>query len=80
MASRFPGVSLSPWVFLRVRPWIDSLSRELVLDRNDDELQLRGGDPRDSLAFNDNDTPEPRVTGPVGDEVEKRSKFPNGPS
>lgn len=24
--------SLSPWVFLRVRPWIDSLSRKLVLD------------------------------------------------
>lgn len=38
MASRFPGsLFLSPWVFLRVRPWIDSLSRELVLDRNDDE-------------------------------------------
>lgn len=36
MASRFPGY-LSSWVFLRVRPWIDSLSRKLVLDRNDDE-------------------------------------------
>lgn len=62
--------SPSPWVFLRVRQWIDSLSRKLVLDGSwsyDGELYYVE-DTRGPLAFDDNDTLEPRVTRPVGDE------------
>lgn len=76
MASRFPG-SLSSWVFLRVRPWIDSLSRKLVLDRNDDESHYVE-ETRAILARSTITTPW--SNGTRGRRVKKKSKFPNGPS
>jgi len=60
----------SPSPFLRVGPWIDSLSRKLVPDGSssyDGELHYVE-DARGPLAFDDNDTLEPRVTRPVGNE------------
>lgn len=74
--------SSSPWVFLRVRPWIDSLSRTLVPDGSlsyDSELRY-AEDARGPLAFDDNDTLEPRVTRPVGDEERRGASFQKGPS
>lgn len=72
--------SSSPWVFLRVRPWIDSLSRTLVPDGSlsyDSELRYVE-DARGPLAFDDNDTLEPRVTRPVGDEERRGASFQRG--
>lgn len=71
----FSGV-LFPWVFLRVRPWIDSLSGRLVPDGSwsyDSELYYVE-DVRGPLTFDDNDILEPRVTGPEGRREEEISE------
>jgi len=72
--------SFSPWVFLRVRPWIDSLSRTLVPDGSssyDGKLRYVE-DVRELPVFDDNDTLEPRVTRPVGDKRRKGGSFHKG--
>lgn len=68
--------SSSPWVFLRVRPWIDSLSRTIVSDGSWSYTTWRTR--ANPLAFDDNDTLEPRVTRPVGDESREKEEVSKG--
>lgn len=69
------GLSVSG-VFLRVRLWIDSLSREIVPDRNDESALREGRDARGPL--DDNDNLRATSNGARVRRVEER-KFPKGP-
>lgn len=71
---------LSPWVFLRVRSWIDSLCRGLfVPDRDDDERTTW----RTRAVLSRSATTTTRATSHgarVGRRVAEGRKFPEGPS